>query len=203
MRSVVTVASVLLLTASITCAQFKKGDVELSFSGSLGSWSNEFSDSYSGGISHTYSDSHNYLFVAISPGYYLEDGLSVEPELSLMAAEKSKPIQYLLLNLSYTYLLPNSVIAPYAIAGYGLSNSVQMAGMTVYPLLASNKFNVGVFNAGAGVKFLLNRFVVLRTEINYKSHAWSETQDYGYGMTDKTETNLSFFGLQLGISVLL
>ena len=203
MRAVITLTSVLLLTAAVACAQFKKGDVELSFSGSVGSWSDRYSDSYSGGTSYSSSDSHNYVFLAVSPGYYLADGLSVEPELSLIAAEESKPIQYLLMDLSYTYLLPNSNVAPYARAGYGVSNSVQMAGMTVLPIEASSKFNIGVFNAGAGVKFLLNRYVVLRTEINYKSHAWSNIEDYGFGMSDKSESMMSFFGLQFGFSVLL
>ncbi len=203
MKSVITLSSVLLLAAAVACAQFKKGDVELSFSGSIGSWSNHYSDTYSGGGSYSSSDSRNYVFLAVSPGYYLADGLSVEPEFSLMAAEESKPIQYLLMNLSYTHLLPNSIVAPYARAGYGVANSVQMAGMTVLPIEASSKFDIGVFNAGAGVKVLLNRFVVLRTEINYKSHAWSDSQDYGYGISHKSESKLSFFGLQLGFSVLL
>jgi opacity protein-like surface antigen len=181
----------------MSSAQFKKGDVELSFSGSLGS--NTITESSSGGYSFSNSSTEKYLFFSVSPGYYLLDGLSVEPEISFTANQHEQPAQYLLLNLSYTYLLPNSREALFLRAGYGISNSVQMPVLGAAVVHTSDKFNVGVLNLGAGAKFLVTQSVILRAEVNYRSHTWSNDEGYGYS-DDYAYSNV---GLLVGFSILL
>ncbi|HUI29542.1 MAG TPA: outer membrane beta-barrel protein [Candidatus Acidoferrales bacterium] len=202
MKSMVAVIGFLLLTSSMSNAQFNKGDLELSFSGSLGSTTDKSTGTYLGNSSSD-SQTEQFLFFSISPGYYLLDGLSVEPEISLMAVQHAQPAQYFLLNLSYTYLPPNSKAALFVRAGYGISNSIQvpmMGGGTVVQM--SDKFDIGVINLGAGAKFLLTQSVVLRAEVNYRSHAWSSSEDFGYG-SYKYDYVFSHVGLLVGFSILL
>jgi hypothetical protein len=180
--------------ASYSQAQFKKGDIEISFSGSAGSW--KTSETFSG---RTSSDSHSYIFMTCAPGLYIVDGVSIEAEIGLLAFEGMKPAQFLLGNISYTYLLSGSKLAPYARIGYGVSNSVPMPMFNGAPSRTSDGFKVGTLNAGCGVKFLVSKGAAARAEFNYKRSNW--TNDLGSSSSaDNTNSNL---GLLLGFSILV
>jgi hypothetical protein len=56
-----------------------------------------------------------------------------------------------------------------------------------------------VLNFGAGIKYLLTNSVVIRGELNYRSHQWSE--DYWWG--EKEEVTYSNTGLLIGFSIIL
>jgi len=201
MKSLIAIAAILFGFASMSNAQFKKGEVELSLSGSLGSMTNKYTTTSTGG-KWSNSESNNYLFVSVMPGYYLVDGLSVEPEIGFLAVQHSEPAEYFLFNLSYTYLIPDTREALYARAGYGIANSVEMPYFSGAIGKFSDKLNVGVINLGGGVKFLLTNSVALRTELNYRTHTWSNSVDYGYGSYSSDQT-MSNFGLLIGFSILL
>jgi len=202
MKSLIAAISLLLIASSTGNAQFKKGDVEFSFSGSAGSWARDHSENYTSGSSNSNSGTRMYGFFALCPGYYLVNGLSAEPEVNLIAISHDTPIEYLLLGVSYTYLRPNSKIAPFIRLGYGVSNSLQMPGMTVYPDRFCDKLGVSVVNVGAGAKFLLTRSILFRTELNYKTHGWSMWDNSG-SESHNSNYHYSFIGLLFGFSIII
>jgi len=180
-------------------AQFKTGDFEFSFSGSFSSMTVKNSTSSPYYSTSTHSESRNTMDISFSPGYYIYDGVSIEAEFGLVAVEKIKPSQYILLNLGYTYLLPESKLALFAHGGYGFANSVEIPYLNNALALSSNKFNVKIINLGAGIKYLVTSNVIIHTEVNYRIHDW--TDEYGgYYSTDNTISNV---GLILGFSILL
>jgi hypothetical protein len=140
--------------------------------------------------------------ISVVPGFYVIDGLSLEAELGLLAEEKGEPAQFLLGNVSYTYRIPDSKIALFGRVGYGVSNAVQLPVPLGIVSRVSNDFDVGVFNAGAGVKILVSQGAALRAELNYKSHSWT-TEYHSYYYSSKTEYTYSNTGLLLGFSILI
>jgi hypothetical protein len=197
MKRFILVFAALVMVTAYAKAQFKQGDVELSFSGGLDSWSNSSTSSGS-----THSDSRNLAILSVVPGFYVIDGLSLEAELGLFAEEKAKPAEFLLGNISYTYPIPESRVALFGRVGYGFSNAWQLPVPLGTVLRVSNDFDVGVFNAGAGVKILVSQGVALRAELNYKSHSWT-TEYHSYYYSSKTEYTYSNTGLLLGFSILI
>jgi hypothetical protein len=151
----------------------------------------------------TSSESNNYAFISVTPGYYLIDRLSIEPEIGLLSEQHYSPSQYLLLNLSYTYMIPDSKEALYARAGYGIANSVQLPIMSSAIANMSDKLNIGIFNVGVDAKFLLTQSVALRTELNCRSHKWSNSSDFDIGSSYTSDMSMSNVGLLLGFSILL
>jgi opacity protein-like surface antigen len=77
MKRFILLFAALLVASAHSSAQFKQGDVELSFSGSLGSLSNSSNTS-----GYKYSESRNVAILSVVPGYYIIDGLSLEAELN-------------------------------------------------------------------------------------------------------------------------
>jgi hypothetical protein len=129
------------------------------------------------------------------PGYYLIDGLSIELEYGLMAVEDSRPFHSIIGNLSYTYPLPESSVALFARAGYGVSN-----GRALYSVIMSGggEMDYGILNLGAGAKILLSRMAYLRGEVNYRSYSKSDSDEFG----ESTYT-LSHIALLFGLGIVL
>ena len=202
MKAAILAVGIVLIQASTVFAQFSKGDVELSLSGSIGSWNVDTKETSASYGSTEYSTQTKFFFVSISPGYYLTDGLSIEPEISFMADQHDKPAQYVLLNLSYTYMREGYTTAPYVRLGYGLANSYAVPFANLVIGNVSDNFDVNVFNAGIGLKFILNPHVILRTEFNYRDQWWSHSyDDYGYSYSE--DNTFSNYGLLVGFSVIL
>jgi hypothetical protein len=197
MKRFILLFAALLIVSAHSSAQFKQGDVELSFSGSLGSLSNSSNTS-----GYNYSESRNVAILSVVPGYYIIDGLSLEAELGLLAEEKASPAQYLLGNVSYTYRIPESRVALFGRVGYGVSNSIQIPMQLGIVSRVTSNFDVGVFNAGAGVKILVSQGAALRAELNYKSHSWTSEYHSAY-YSSKTDYTYSNTGLLLGFSILI
>lgn len=190
---------------SIASAQFRKSDVELTFSTSFGAWENSSTTTTSGfNYKNTYtsSDSRNFFSLSVMPGYYFSDGFSFEPEISILAIEKSPPSFFFLGNISYTYRIPELNVAPFGRIGYGISNSVTypMTGST--PLKASKDLTIGVLNAGGGIKALLTPSIALRAEMNYRKFKWTDDVSYSFGST-KLDNKQSTIALNIGFSILL
>ena len=191
-----------LFLISNAFAQFKKGDFEFSFNGSFSSMTIENTSS---GFYNTQSNSEtrSTAGISFSPGFYLLDNFSIEAELGIVAVQSMQPSQYVLINLSYTYLLPESKTALFAHAGYGLSNSVAISYLNNAISFTSDKFNVKVLNFGAGIKYLISSTVLLHTEVNYRQHLWTNDYEsmgyYNYSVDNKI-TNIS---LIFGFSILI
>lgn len=199
LRSILTIIAVMLLVSAAD-SQFKQGDVELSFFGNMGSF--ESKSTTSGLYGDTYSDSRKYITISFASGYFIIDGLSLEPEVKWIAVEKTSPAFYLLGNISYTHLLPESKVGLFARVGYGVSNSILAPIFGGIIIRNSDKLDICTFNAGAGTKYLVHEHVALRVEINYKSQSWSREETY-WGTTTKYETSNTDIGLLLGFSILL
>jgi hypothetical protein len=197
MKRLILLSAVIMMVMADATAQFKQGDVELSFSGSLGSWNTSSTSS-----GYNLSQSRNVAIISVVPGFYVVDGLSLEPELGLLAEEKAKPAQFLLGNVSYAYRIPDSKIALFGRVGYGFSNAIQLPVQPGIVSRVSNDFDVGVFNAGAGVKILVSQGAAVRAELNYKSHSWT-TEYHSPYYSSKTEYTYSNTGLLLGFSILI
>jgi hypothetical protein len=176
--------SVLLLLAFVGFnnlnAQFKQGDFEFGFGGT-GGWEK---------ASYISSIELKYVSLSLIPGYYVIDGLSIEPEIGMTFMEKIKPAFSLIGNVSYTFLLPKAPIGIFARVGYGITNSSNTPGdITYYRGWGNNDANI--FNLGAGAKFLLDPKVYIRSEILYRNIKWK--------VSEESTTKFIVFLIGLGI----
>ncbi|MBI3577849.1 MAG: outer membrane beta-barrel protein [Ignavibacteriales bacterium] len=205
MRSSLLILTLSLLLTSIANAQFRQSDVELTFSGSFGAWESSVkatSTSSNYTFTYTSAETRNFVSLSIAPGYYIFDGLSVEPQIGIIAVEKREPTFFLLGNISYTYSIPDSRVAPFALIGYGISNAVTYPMYGEAPIQASHDLNIPIFNAGGGIKTLLTSDIVLRAEINYRKFMWTDSSNnsFGTGTSDNKHSTTAFI---FGFSILL
>lgn len=164
---------------SLQTGIFKEGNWELNFSASLGNLTNTRSSSSSGSYgsySSEKSESMFYVQLGVIPAYFFTDGLSVEPEINVLfqsqESVESKPALSFLGNLAYSFNLPNKNFAPFIRAGYGISNSIQIPAVIGGLGRVSDKLDVGVLNAGAGIKILVSQKILIRTELNYRRYSY-------------------------------
>lgn len=175
---------------------FHSGAVELNFLLDAGKMTTTYESGY---LLGSHSNSSTYLNFSVLPGFFVAEGFSIEPEVSFLAVEKSKPAYSIIPNISYTYLFPESRTAVFARAGYGLSNSYSMFGLLVRQ---SNKMDVGIFNVGAGIKYLVSDGATLRIELNYKSSNHEEENSY-WGYSSSASSTLESTRILVGFSLLL
>lgn len=177
----------LVLFTSSLHGQFKKGDVEFSFMATIDKHS-ERTENYPFNVS---IDPVTVFYLSLNPGYYIIDGLSVEPEFSIFANSNSKPATSLIGNVSYTYKAESSPLAVYARAGYGFSNGYYYPAVRGAAYRISSRFDVGILNAGVGVKFLFGTSAVIRAEVNYKEQS-SEQEYYAYSASNPYGTKKKY-----------
>lgn len=198
MKSFIFVCISFFIFASVSKAQFNKGDFEFSFTGSLSSMTYESSVNNSPYYqSGSHSETRTTGNISFSPGYYFVDNLSIEAEIGLSAVEKMQPSEYLLFNLSYTHLMSDSKVALFAHAGYGFSNSVEVSNYNNAIVRTSDKFDVKVINIGGGLKYMITPNVIARSEINYRIHKWTEDSFYS------VDNKISNIALVFGFSILI
>ncbi len=159
----------------------------------------EYIDKNNGGTGNYYSDyTENgiYTNVGLSTGFYLINGLSIEPELDINLCSEGFSLT-VLGNLCYTFYIPQKNIYPYIKLGYGLSNDPK----NTEDLFENLDFKT--VNAGAGVKFMYFPDMAFIAEINYRNLSGSNTfyQDTPDAYT--TETTTSIISVLLGLSILL
>lgn len=199
MRSSLLVLTLSLVITSIAGAQFRKSDVELTFSASFGAWEsgiNVASTEPNSNFTTVFTEVRNFVSLSVTPGYYILDGLSIEPELGMIAVEKRKPTFFLLGNISYTYLIPNSIVAAFALTGYGVSNAVTYPMYGNALMQSSQSLHIPIFNAGGGVKILATSDIIIRTEINYRKFKWTDESSY-YKEENKHSTTAFIFGFSI------
>jgi hypothetical protein len=205
MKSVISIAVIFFLYSALIKAQFKKGDWELGMCGSFGSLSvtNSYSYNFSNySSSNSNSKRYSYAIIAISPAYYIADGISIEPELGLFAIEDQSPGEYIIGNLSYTYLLPDSKTAIFAHAGYGISNCILFTYNDIPYNRASQELDVKLVNLGAGVKFLVTPSVILKSEVNYLIQNYERDFSDSYS-SSQTKMDINHISLLFGFAILL
>lgn len=190
---------------------FKQGNFEFSFSANVGESSRKSKDVFtyydyydSSYKSNSYNSSDGAIYVQIgaSLGYYLIDGLSIEPELNLNIPFAQTSIS-LIGNLCYTFSVQQKNIYPYIKAGYGISN---YNTNTSYSQGLFDKLDFKTINVGAGLKFIYTSGMALRMEINYKNMKGSTSSynsyDYYMNSTNR-DVNISILSLSIGISIII
>ena len=203
MSRLILVVLTIILGITLAPAQFEKGNVELSLSGT------------GGGLGTTNTSemmppatmSGIYVFLNTSIGYYFLDGLSIEPQYGLLAEENLPPAHSLILNLSYNKRIPNSNIALFVEGGYGISNSISFPLFNGVYKFTFDKWIAHIINAGTGVKYLVKNDIALKVELNYRSESFTYTDPY-HNMfpaipTNSTNVTYSYFGVLFGFSIIL
>ncbi|NPV84231.1 MAG: porin family protein [Candidatus Aminicenantes bacterium] len=108
------------------------------------------------------TEAFDILTIPLRLGYYLWKGLEVEPELFLMKVEDSDMGYLFNLNGVYNFKTASS-FRPFLLVGVGITNGVKIG----YLMEADNEFNGFVFNAGAGLKYLVGNAAAIRFEYRY------------------------------------
>jgi hypothetical protein len=187
---------------------YKQGDWEFGFSSNIGSRSEQTKGtsisyySYDNSqyfYTYDYTEKGPYLNLGVSIGFYLLNGLSIEPELNLNSYAEGFSAS-ILGNLCYTIYLQQKNIYPYLKLGYGLSSDPENSDGLFEPL------DFKTINAGAGLKFKYSLTMAFRIEMNYRningSHTYSYSDQYSSNSTNY-EITTSIISFSLGISILL
>jgi hypothetical protein len=203
MKRYILLALILVTSISISSAQYDKGKVEISLIGNAGYQKASTSSAVSSGTT-------GFIFLNSCIGYYLSDGLSIEPQIGMVAIENYSPAQSVLLNLSYTGRLQKSNVALFIRGGYGIANSPSSPIILFTPIDSHGKWDVNILNFGSGFKLLVTDDIALRCEAYYRSESYKQDA-FNYVFTGTTyivqtttvDRTLSSYGLLFGFSVLL
>jgi Outer membrane protein beta-barrel domain len=180
---------------------YKQSDWEFGFSSNIGSSTVKTvqPEGWNNGLpygSYEYTENWLYLNLGVSTGFYLFNGLSIEPELDINSYAETISVS-ILGNLCYTFYLPQKKIFPYVKLGYGLSN---------YPENSVDIFNnidFKTINVGAGVKLMYYSGMTFRVELNYRNLNGSNTFYPDQPDSYTIETTTSVISISLGVSILL
>ncbi len=190
------IAILIIVTAATAFSQTQQGAWEFSVSGAFASYSSKSETSGSGGSQTSESDVQNYFSLLLRPGFFVIEGLEIEPEILWGAADGVPPSFSVSGNLAYNLTIPGSRVTPFALAGYGIGNGIpileRMLGRS------SNDFDIGVLNLGAGLKVFMAKQVAFRVEYRYQRYS----REISSGSTTTTST-YNFHNAFLGVSVFL
>ncbi len=201
MRLTILALSILLIVSSSTAlAQTQQGAWEFSVSGAFASVSSKSETSGYGG-SHTYeSEAENFFTVLLRPGFFVIDGLEIEPEILWGGASGIPPSYSFSGNLSYNVSIPNSRVVPFALAGYGIGNCIPILQVTIGR--NSDAFDVSVLNLGGGMKIFVSKQVAFRAE--YRFQRYSQETSSGSGTFSSTaKLTYDFHNAFVGVSFFL
>lgn len=166
-------------------AQFGPGTVETSFSIALQSMSGEGS-------------SVTNLLASGRVGFFVVQGLEIEPEVTLLKPEEGDLCYVLNGNLAYNFQLPSTNAAPFILAGYGITNSIPVFDL---PILNVD-MTVGVLNLGAGMKVKIVEGAALRVEYRFQKFTGEKTQGSGF-YTYTSKIDLTMHTIGAGVSLTL
>ena len=171
---------------------YKQGDWEFRYSSNIGSIGIQTIDP----TYYNHTESGIYLNIGIATGFYIINGLSIEPELDINLCSEGLSLS-VLGNLCYSFYIPQKNIYPYVKLGYGVSNDPKNTD----ELFA--KLDFKTINASAGVKFMYFRGMAFITEINYRNLSGSNTFYEGTPDSYTIESTSSIISVLVGISILL
>ena len=194
---------------SLQTGIFKKGDWELNFSASIGNLTSSQTSTNIGTygtFTNEKSTSLSYIQLGVIPAYFVTDGLSIEPEINVLIQSQegvnNKPSLSFLANLAYNFSIPEKKFAPFIRVGYGISNSIPYPSVIGELVRVTDDLDVGVINAGAGLKFLISEHLLFRTEINFRRFAYTVENRYS-GSKYSNDYKLTSISGIFGFSVLL
>jgi opacity protein-like surface antigen len=199
MKNILAVVCLVFACESLS-SQTQQGTWELSLSGNLGSVSGSSETTGSFGSSKSELESQGYLSLALRPGFYIIDGLVVEPEILWTAVEKDPPSFSLSGNLAYNFSIPQSHITPFVLVGYGTGNAIPLFQRLLFR--SSDKLDISVLNIGAGLKFFVAERIALRTEYRYQRYSQERTFSSG-SFNSTTKTIQNFHNVFFGFSIFL
>ena len=171
---------------------YKQGDWEFRYSSNIGSISIQTIDP----TYYNHTESGIYLNLGVATGFYIINGLSIEPELDINLCSEGLSLS-VLGNLCYSFYIPQKNIYPYLKLGYGVSNDPK----NTEDLFENLDFKT--VNAGAGVKFMYFPDMAFVAEINYRNLSGSNTFYQGTPDAYTTESTSSIISVLVGISILL
>ena len=176
---------------------YKQGEWEFGFALNIGVSSEQTKQtSIYNSYPYDYTEKAPCLSLGVSTGYYIINGLSIEPEFNLNLNSEGFSVS-ILGNMCYTFYLPQKDIYPYLKLGYGVSNDPDnQNGLFEYL-----KFKT--INAGAGLKFIYFPGMAFRVEINYRNLNGSNTFYSYQSESYKSELTISIFSISFGLSILL
>lgn len=154
------VAIAIVLAASSSFAQPREGrNMELSLSGTFQKYSSETSYYYG-----YETDSEDLTAFLVSPrlGFFVLEGLEIEPEILLIVGE-TDPVYVLNGFVSYNFLSEGQGV-PFLLVGYGIANTVPFFNL---PRNNTN-FMVDVLNAGGGLKLFVKEDIAVRIEYRFQ-----------------------------------
>jgi len=141
----------------LVLAQMQEGkDIELSLSGGI--QANGFRDP-------------NNFFISSRVGCDVVKGLKLEPELMSVFASGLSPVYMFNGNVIYNFIT-NKRSIPFVLIGYGIANTFPFIN---WPLKEKD-FNVGVLNAGIGVKIFLEKGPAFRIEYRFQKFSSPEIE---------------------------
>ncbi len=150
-------------------------------------------------------ESMGYVTLVLRPGFFLTNSLEFEPEILMTSIEKTEPSFSLSGNLSYNFILPESNVRPFILAGYGIGNSVPIFNTLIGK--TTDKLDVTNLNFGAGMKIFFSNAVAVRVEYRYQIYNYDdEFQQYNYpdGYTSsKIEYSINSHKILFGFSLFL
>ena len=171
---------------------YKQGNWEFRFSSNIGNISIQTIEP----SKYIYTENGIYLNLGVSTGFYIINGLSIEPELDIISCSEGFSLS-ILSNICYTLYIPRKNIYPYVKLGYGLSNDPKNSGNPF------GNLEYKTINAGAGIKFMYFPGMAFLTEINYKNLNGSSTFYPDTPDSYTKESTASIFSVLIGISILL
>jgi opacity protein-like surface antigen len=185
-------------------SQIRQGTWEFSFSATAGevSGSSEYSSSFgTSTFNSTFKmASQKYVSLVVRPGFYVVDGLELEPEVYLTAVDGSPPAIALSGNLAYNISIPESRVTPFLLVGYGVGNGIPVLGRLL--TRSSADLDITVLNAGAGVKVFIVDHVAFRVEYRHQRFSYEDSGGSApFFFTTKFSQN--FNNILFGLSVFL
>lgn len=196
MRKSASILLVILLTASLAGQvknlserhYFEGGDWEVLFAVALGL---SYNSSETSTFYFDYGNENKQLFfeLTLAPGFYIIDGLSLEPELSINSAVSSLS---LIGNLSYAFHIRGENVYPFLKIGFGKSS--YMCEETF------GSFNSDVLSGAAGLKIIQGASFAIRLEVNYKKFISDQANQYPE--VHRVKYFNSGIGIKIGGSVL-
>ena len=184
--------------------KFQQFDWECATSLSIGLSSTSFESSEQNYYGNGNGDSKFYSEISLALGFFILDGLSIEPEIEYNFFSDDATLS-LIANVAYTFNIPRKKIYPFIKVGYGIS------GFTVYRYYyyggsdgLFESLDAKVINAGAGLKIVQSSSFAMRIELNYKNISYAQTQDDHYDLSYDYEisTNTSVISIKIGGSFL-
>jgi hypothetical protein len=182
-------ALIFVIATIAASAQPREGKrTELSLSGSF--------QNYSGGGG---SGSSSAFLISPRFGFFIVEGLEIEPELALMLSSGGDPAYVLNGNITYNFLSGGKSV-PFLLAGYGLANTVPIFNVP----WGQMGFKVDVLNLGLGLKSYLQEDIAIRLEYRYQNFSGHgrPTYDLAFGSFTQ-EVNARVHSLQFGFSLLI